>query len=318
MDRNSIDWKGYWIAAPTPFTATGALDEDALREVLRLYHGQRVHGVLVNGTTGEWFSQTEAERRRVAEIAVEELGGMIPVVIGCTTFTPSQTIALGRHAREIGASGILSTPPPYAAPTPREIVAFFSAISDSVDLPIMIYNWARGTAVEITWETAVELAKIDRVVAIKDSTANTAQALATLEKVGDRVRFFGGFISRLGLSTLRGLGGDGNIDGGGLGAKFAVAFYEAFWRGDFAAATQAADRYGSLMRQLVRPDWSGAFGSPQSQIKACMNMLGQPGGHVRPPLLPIDSPHDLEAMHRILDEAGLFGDATPSRVSAYA
>ena len=132
------------------------------------------------------------------------------------------------------------------------------------------------------------------------------------------MRFFGGFISRLGLSTLRGLGGDGNIDGGGLGAKFAVAFYEAFWRGDFAAAIQAADRYGSLMRQLVRPDWSGAFGSPQSQIKACMNMLGQPGGHVRPPLLPIDSPHDLEAMHRILDEAGLFGDATPSRVSANA
>jgi dihydrodipicolinate synthase/N-acetylneuraminate lyase len=260
--------------------------------------------VLVNGTTGEWFSQTEAERRRVAEIAVEELRGKIPVVIGCTTFTPSQTIALGRHAREIGADGMLSTPPPYAAPTPREIVAFFAAISDNVDLPIMVYNWARGVAVEITWQTALELAKIDRVVAIKDSTANTAQALATLEKVCDRVRVFGGFISRLGLSVLRGMGGDGNIDGGGLGAKFAVAFYEAFWHDDFAAAEQAAIRYGSLMSRLIRPDWSGVFGSPQAQIKACMNMLGQPGGHVRPPLLPIDNPADLEALRRILEEAG--------------
>ena len=304
MDRNSVDWKGYWIAAPTPFTTTGALDESALRAVFRLYHSQGVHGVLVNGTTGEWFSQTEAERRRVAEIAVEELGGKIPVVIGCTTFTPSQTIALGRHAREIGADGMLSTPPPYAAPTPREIVAFFAAISDNVDLPIMVYNWARGVAVEITWQTALELAKIDRVVAIKDSTANTAQALATLEKVCDRVRVFGGFISRLGLSVLRGMGGDGNIDGGGLGAKFAVAFYEAFWRDDFAAAEQAANRYGSLMSRLIRPDWSGVFGSPQAQIKACMNMLGQPGGHVRPPLLPIDSPADLEALRCILEEAG--------------
>ena len=304
MDRNSVDWKGYWIAAPTPFTTTGALDESALRAVFRLYHSQGVHGVLVNGTTGEWFSQTEAERRRVAEIAVDELGGKIPVVIGCTTFTPSQTIALGRHAREIGADGMLSTPPPYAAPTPREIVAFFAAISDNVDLPIMVYNWARGVAVEITWQTALELAKIDRVVAIKDSTANTAQALATLEKVCDRVRVFGGFISRLGLSVLRGMGGDGNIDGGGLGAKFAVAFYEAFWRDEFAAAEQAATRYGSLMSRLIRPDWSGVFGSPQAQIKACMNMLGQPGGHVRPPLLPIDNPADLEALRRILEEAG--------------
>lgn len=318
MDRDSVDWQGYWIAAPTPFTVTGALDEGALRGVLRLYHGQGVHGVLVNGTTGEWFSQTDAERRRVAEIAVEELGGKIPVVIGCTTFTPSQTITLGRHAREIGADGMLSTPPPYAAPTPREIVAFFSAISDNVDLPIMVYNWARGTAVEITWETALELARIDRVVAIKDSTANTAQALTTLEKVVDRVRVFGGFISRLGLSVLRGLGGDGNIDGGGLGAKFAVAFYEAFWRGDFAAAAQAADRYGALMTKLIRPDWSGAFGSPQSQIKTCMNLLGQPGGHVRPPLLPIDSPQDLEALRHILDQAGLFGNATASGASTYA
>jgi 1-pyrroline-4-hydroxy-2-carboxylate deaminase len=316
MDRDSVDWKGYWIAAPTPFTVTGALDESALRGVLRLYRGQRVHGVLVNGTTGEWFSQTDAERRRVAEIAIEELGGTIPVVIGCTTFTPSRTIALGRHAREIGADGMLSTPPPYAAPTPREIVAFFAAISDSVDLPIMVYNWARGVAVEITWETALELAKIDRVVAIKDSTANTVQALATLEKVGDRVRIFGGFISRLGLAVLRGLGGDGNIDGGGLGAKFAVAFYEAFWRGDFPAAAHVAGRYGALMAQLIRPDWSGAFGSPQAQIKAGMNMLGQPGGHVRPPLLPIDSPQDLATLRGILDEAGLFADAAPRNLVA--
>jgi 4-hydroxy-tetrahydrodipicolinate synthase len=308
MDRDSVDWKGYWIAAPTPFTEVGTLNERALRSVLRLYYDQGIHGVLVNGTTGEWFSQTETERQRVAEIAVEELGGKIPVVIGCTTFTPSQTIALGLHAREIGADGMLSTPPPYAAPTPREIIAFFSAISDSVDLPIMVYNWARGVGVEITWETPIELAEIRGVVAIKDSTVNRIQAFKTLEKVGDRVRIFGGFIDRLGLSVLRDLGGDGNVDGGGLGAESAVAFYEAFWRNDFMAAQSAASRYVALMTRLIRPDWSGTFGSPQAQIKACMNMLGQSGGHVRPPLLPIDDPGQLEMLRQILDEAGLFAD----------
>ena len=132
------------------------------------------------------------------------------------------------------------------------------------------------------------------------------QALTTLEKVGDRVRIFGGFIDRLGLSVLRDIGGDGNIDGGGLGAKFAVEFYEAFWRNDPMTAQHAASRYVALMTRLIRPDWSGTFGSPQAQIKVCMNMLGQSGGHVRPPLLPIDDPEHLKTLRRILDEAGLF------------
>jgi dihydrodipicolinate synthase/N-acetylneuraminate lyase len=124
------------------------------------------------------------------------------------------------------------------------------------------------------------------------------------------VRIFGGFIDRLGLSVLRDLGGDGNIDGGGLGAKFAVAFYEAFWHGNDTAALYAASRYVALMTRLIRPDWSGTFGSPQAQIKACMNMLGQHGGHVRPPLLPIDDPGHVEMLRHILEEAGLFADET--------
>ncbi len=316
MDRNSVNWKGYWVAASTPFTASGALDEAAWHSVLRLYLAQGVHGILVNGTTGEWFSQTEAERRRVAEIAVEELRGRIPVVIGCTTFTPAATIALARDAQQIGADGVLSTAPPYAAPTPREIVAFFTVISDQVDLPIMVYNWPRGVSVEISAPTALELARIEHVVALKDSTANQAQALATLEAVHDRLRVFGSFISRVGLGVLRGLGGDGNIDGGGLGATFAVAFYEAVWRGDFTAAAAEADRYVALMSQLIRPDWNGTLASPQAQIKAAMNLLGQPGGHVRPPLLPLDDPCELDTLRSILASAGLFApDARRGRAA---
>jgi 4-hydroxy-tetrahydrodipicolinate synthase len=309
MDRNSVDWKGYWVAAPTPFTAGGALDEARWRATLRLYRDQGVHGVLVNGSTGEWYSQSEAERRLVAEIAVEELRGRIPVVIGCTTFTPSATIALGRHAQEIGADGLLATAPPYMCPTPREIVAFFQAVSDAVALPIMVYNWARGVTVEITWETAGQLARIHHVVAIKDSTANRMQAIATLQHVVGEIRVFGSFINRLGLAVLRGMGGDGNIDGGGLGAAMAVAFYRAVWRGDLAAAEDAADRYSAFMAQLIRPDWSGAIASPPSQIKAAMNLLGQPGGYPRPPLLALDDAADLARLRAILASAGLLSDA---------
>src|SRR4051794_15270206 len=114
MSTYQVDWRGYWPAAPTPFDREGALNEVSFRQLLQLYLREGVHGVLVNGTTGEWFSQSPEERRRVAQIAVEELRGRIPVVIGCSSFKLDETTALGEHARQIGADGMLSTPPPYA------------------------------------------------------------------------------------------------------------------------------------------------------------------------------------------------------------
>ena len=80
MDRNDVDWNGYWIATTTPFKKDGSLDEAALRQGMRSYPGMGIRGVLVNGTSGEWFSQTNAERRRVAQIAAE--GDAVILVMG--------------------------------------------------------------------------------------------------------------------------------------------------------------------------------------------------------------------------------------------
>ena len=232
MDRNDVDWNGYWIATTTPFKKDGSLDEAALRQGMRSYPGMGIRGVLVNGTSGEWFSQTSAERRRVAQIAVEELRGNIPVVIGCTTFTAAHTGELAQHAEKIGADGVMSTPPPYCVPTPREVICYFQDLSEYVDTPIMVYNWARGTNVEIKYDTSVELSKIENVVAIKDSTTDRDQMIKTLEHVSDKVRIFAPLISRLGLAVIRGIGGDGNIDGCPTAASFGTDFYESVWRGD--------------------------------------------------------------------------------------
>jgi len=134
------------------------------------------------------------------------------------------------------------------------------------------------------------------------------QFLETLSAVVDRVLVFAGFISAEGLVTLQTVGGAGSIDGGGLGAPMAVAFYEDFWKGKATAARTHAERYVQLMRQLINPDWSGVFGSPQAQLKAAMNILGQPGGFPRLPLLPVDDPTDVAALQRVLESAGLVAD----------
>jgi dihydrodipicolinate synthase/N-acetylneuraminate lyase len=311
MNRGDVEWHGYWPAAPTPFTAEGALDEGAWRALLDLYAEQGVHGVLVNGTTGEWFSQNPAERRRVAEIAVERLSGRVPVVIGCGAFTANECVEYGEHARVIGADGILTTPPPYVHPSQDEIYAFYRTITEAVDLPLMAYNWPRGTAVDISVDTAVRLAGLDNVVAIKDSSGDELKVAETCAAVADRVRVFGRFIHRRGMAVMAEFGGDGNIDGGALGAPFAVPFYEAYWAGDLGRAREWSARYERLVGLLVNPDYSSRFASPTSQLKAAMRLLGQPGGHVRPPLLPLEDPALLDRLRTALGEAGLSADAAP-------
>ncbi|MEU8204772.1 dihydrodipicolinate synthase family protein [Streptosporangium sp. NPDC049046] len=307
MDRDDVTWRGYWPAAPTPFTSEGGLDEDAWRALLRLYTAQGVHGVLVNGSTGEWFSQSAAERRRVAEIAVSELSGRVPVVVGVTAYTAEEAIGFARHAAEAGADGVLATPPPYVHPGPEDILAFYREVSSATELPFMVYNWPRGVAVDISAHAGLmsRLADLDNVVAIKDSTGDWLRMLGTVEEVSDRVRVFGSFLHRRGLAVLLELGGDGNIDGGGMGAPFAVPYYEAVAAGDREAARGWVDRYAGLSSRLINPDYSGVYGAPIAQLKAAMAMLGQPGGHVRPPLLPIADPERLDAIGAVLKESGL-------------
>ena len=92
MDRNSVEWRGYWPAAPTPFAADGSVDEAALVALMDHYVTAGVHGVMLNGTTGEWWTQSDNERRRVAKVAIDAIAGRIPVIIGCTSFTAAAAI----------------------------------------------------------------------------------------------------------------------------------------------------------------------------------------------------------------------------------
>lgn len=304
MQRSDVPWRGYWPAAPTPYTADGKLDEDGLVRLLALYVDQGVHGVLINGTTGEWFSQTRAERRRVAEIAVATVAGRIPVVVGCTSYTPGETIKLAREVKAIGADGALATPPPYAHPSQDEIYAFYETVTNAVEIPWMAYNWPRGTAVDISVATASRLADLPHVVAIKDSTGDELKCMATVEAVVSRVRAFGRFIHPRGMAFMLGVGGDGNIDGGGLGAPFAVPFYNEVFAGNVQAAREHSARYARLVSLLVNDDYSSKFASPTAQLKAAMNILGQPGGQVRPPLLAMAEENNTD-LARALAEAGL-------------
>ena len=108
----SINWRGYWVASPTPFTRNGQIDYDKMHALLELYISQGVHGLVVNGSTGEWCSQSIEERKELALKAVEQVGKRIPTVIGVSSYTPGEVLDLANHASLVGADGVMITPPP--------------------------------------------------------------------------------------------------------------------------------------------------------------------------------------------------------------
>jgi 1-pyrroline-4-hydroxy-2-carboxylate deaminase len=306
MDRNDVTWKGYWPACPTPFHADQSLDLESFRALLEWYIAQGVHGLLVNGTSGEWFSQTTEERRRVAEAAVAAAAGRVPVVVGCTSYTAREAIELATHALEYGASGISSTPPPYSKTLPDETVQYFQDISDGIDGPILVYNWPHGCSVEIDPALASRIADVEHVVGIKDSTPNAQQFYETTRTVVGRVRVFGPFMSSEGFEQLLLHGGDGFIGGGTLFGAPDPGFWEHYWAGDHDACRAHAVRTDRLFPKLWLPGgWAGRYGAYQSQLKAIMKMLGQPGGEVRRPRLPVTDEASLAAIRAVLIEESI-------------
>ena len=307
MDRNDVSWRGYWAACPTPYGEHGELELDLLRELIEFYVGAGLHGVLINGTTGEWFSQSDGERRQVAETVIEAARGRLHVVIGCTDYTAKGVAARAEHAMAAGADGVESSPPPYSRPLPDEIVAFYEDISRAVPgAPLMVYNWPHGTSVDLDPQLASRLADVDSVVALKDSTPNFDQFVQTTRAIAERVRVFGPFMISAGYAALRDVGGDGTIGGGTIFGASDPAFWEAHWRGDEDACRAHAARTERLHAKLWLPGgWAGHFGHYQSQLKAIMAMIGQPGGTVRPPRLPVSDPAKLAAIRAILVEEAI-------------
>jgi dihydrodipicolinate synthase/N-acetylneuraminate lyase len=298
-----MKWRGYWVAAPTPFNLAGEIDLDQFEAVLEMYVSEGVHGIVVNGSTGEWFSQDESERNKVSAFAARVIRSRIPLVIGCTTFSAVNTLRLIDIAAENGANGAMVTIPPYIHPTNSEIVSFFKDINRDTKLPLMIYNWPRGVTIDLDIEVLLEIAQLPNVACIKDSSPDEKKTIELLNRLLEKkaeLSFFGRFIHASGMENLLNVGGDGNIDGGGLGAKFAVPYFEAIWDERIVDARKHSQAYEKLSNSLISSDYSGKFASPISQLKAAMRMTSVNAGFVRPPYQDVYDEQKLSAIRAAL------------------
>lgn len=304
MNRHSVAWTGYIPAITTPFTRDGELDFGALAQQLEWLVGQRMHGIILAGTTGEWFSLSTAERAALFAEAARIVDGRIWVLGGCNAFTAAEAIEHAHAAERAGLDGILLTPPPYVVPTRAEIVRFYSDVSAATSLPLCVYNWPRGCVVDMDAELLGELAAIDNVVAIKNSTGNFAAFLQGLYALESQVRYFGLPTSALG-ADLAGLGhGDGLMGSGApLGAD-----HPDFWRavagGDRDRALRLGARDRVVMQRWFTPDYGAKFGNAQAIMKTALRLQGVPAGYVRRPLLELTGP-EIEIVAETLQELGI-------------
>ncbi len=287
MDRNSVTWRGYIPAITTPFDRQLRFDESMLEDLLVWLHGEGMHGIAVAGTTGEWFSLTPEERIALFRRAGAVLGGKIPVLAGCNAFTPAESIRYAQAAEEAGCDGILLTPPPYVVPTEDEVFEFYRAVSDKAGLPICIYNWPHGTGVDISLDLFRRLAKLERIVAIKNSTGNLDRFLECFFGMKDELRYFGVPTNEFGASLVVHHGADGMVGSGAVLGRHHPDFFNHLWNGDVDAALKCGELDRILMTDWFLPGYRPRYGTVQALMKEALNAQGLPGGYPRPPVLPI-------------------------------
>ncbi len=293
-------WRGYFAASPTPFTASGDLDIDALKKTLAWFLGEEPHGIVVNGTTGEWFAQTLAERKSVLEAAREVVPSTLPLLVGISSILPHESIELAQHTKVAGADGLLLTIPPSRRLTHAEIHRFYSEIADRAELPLLIYNVPGVTGYDLPTELIHELMSIEGVVGVKDNTPSLTARLATMRALGNDRLAFSDVLDPESFDVMvqenLGCGQIGSAMP--LGRSMAEAF-EQVWAGDVPAARVTVQRLSRFKREVLEMMEPG---QPwHAQVKAMLYVTGVDAGYPRGPSLSLRTqPERLEALRRLM------------------
>jgi 4-hydroxy-tetrahydrodipicolinate synthase len=168
-------FQGSIVALVTPFRG-GKVDEAKLKELVEMHVAQGTDGIVPCGTTGESPTLSHDEHRRVVEIVVEAARKRLHVIAGTGSNATSEAIELTTHAKKAGATGALVVNPYYNKPTQEGLYRHFRAVADAVDIPILAYNIASRTAINVETDTLVRLVKdCPNLVGVKEASGSLDQ-----------------------------------------------------------------------------------------------------------------------------------------------
>ncbi|MFI6228182.1 4-hydroxy-tetrahydrodipicolinate synthase [Micromonospora echinospora] len=282
-------------AMVTPFTADGSLDLDgAARLATHLVDAEGNDALVVNGTTGESPTTTDAEKEQLIRAVVEAVGDRAQVVAGVGTNDTRHTIELAAAAEKAGANGLLVVTPYYSKPPQAGLLRHFTAVADATGLPVMLYDIPHRAGVAIATDTLVRLAEHGRIVAVKDAKGDLT-ATSWVTSRSDLAIYSGD--DAMTLPTLA-IGGVGLV---GTSTHFTGALtkqmIERHDAGDAAAAL-------ALHRRLL-PLFTGIFRTQGTiLVKAGLTASGLPAGPVRSPLVDA-TPDEIAQLRADCTAAGL-------------
>ena len=299
-----LDWlRGCAPAIVTPFTASGAVDEKRLRDLIEYQIAGNVRMLVPCGTTGESVTMSEDENRLVIRTTVELCRGRAKVIAGTGSNSTATTIARSQAARELGVDAVLTVAPYYNKPTQEGLYAHFRAIADSLSgLPVVLYNVPGRTSSNISAETTLRLARdVENIVAVKEASGNLSQIMEILRGRPEGFRVISGDDSL--TLPLIALGGDGLVSVASNEAPELMSRLN-----DLALAGQWDEARALHYRLLPLMEGNFIESSP-GPVKAALALMGLLEENLRLPLVPVQE-KTRARMREILIELGLLKETS--------
>jgi len=299
-------FRGSIVAVVTPFSAGGGsafggrdlvVDEKKLRDLVEFQIKNGTSGIVPCGTTGESAILSFQEHDRVIEITIDQAKKRIPVIAGTGSNSTEEAIMLTRHAAKAGADGSLQVSPYYNRPTQKGLYEHFKAIADAVDIPIVLYNIASRTGVNIEPETIAKLANdCKNIIGVKEASGNLDQMSRIKQLCPDNFDLISGDDS-LTLPILS-IGGTGIISVvANIVPKDVANLVTEFEKGNIQKAKEIHYKLLPLIKAVF-------LETNPIPVKTAMGLLGMCEPDLRLPMCAM-SPENLEKLKKALADYGL-------------
>ena len=271
-------FKGSIVALVTPFK-DGDIDAAAFQSLVEWQIEQGTDGLVPAGTTGESPTLSHEEHKRIVDLCIEAAAGRAPVIAGAGSNSTAEAVSLARYAHKAGADAVLVVTPYYNKPTAEGLYLHYKAIHDAVDIPIIIYNIPSRSVIDMSVETMTRLAKLERIVGVKDATGDPVRVSATRRQIGpDFCQLSGDDASALALLAL---GGHGCISvTANVVPGLCAAFQDAWAAGKTAEALALQDQLIDLHQVLF-------VEANPAPVKYALHLCGRCQPETRLPLAPL-------------------------------
>ena len=277
-------FKGAGVAIVTPFTQDDKVNFEELGKMIDFQIAGGTDAIIICGTTGESSTLTHEEHDECIKFAVEHTAGRVPVIAGTGSNSTAEAIRLSTHAQNNGADALLLVTQYYNKATQKGLIQHYTAIANSVDLPIILYNVPSRTGVNILPQTAVTLAKnVKNIVAIKEASGNISQVAELAALADGCIDIYSGNDDQ--VVPLLSLGGVGVISVlSNVMPKLTHDMVMSYLNGDVKLSRQLQLSVMNLNKALfceVNP----------IPVKEALNMMGWNAGAVRSPLCEMEPQH---------------------------